>query len=192
MPSEGFASCKEEDISSTILRKLSRQDIATHSLTEVELEIGVVLDSERPRLGLLAELDEDDRSFDVDLDSNELSMSLPSFSSWSIQGDVNSTDIDDVEGCRPGRRKENEKIRRVSFFRRPKTQYSPLLVDSLVGDDDSLISRPLGELVKRSSLSGSEMNESFAVLLSEVDRRAEVVLEHEARRERDDLRELVL
>jgi len=62
----------------------------------------------------------------------------------------------------------------------------------LVGNDDSLISYSLGELMERSSLSGGEMNESFVVLLPEVDRRTKVVLEHEARREGDDLRELVL
>lgn len=93
---------------------------------------------------------------------------------------------------RRGEEEERDQTRAFGSKSRRVSSNSPLLVDSLISNDDSLISCPLGELMKRSSLAGSEMNESLVVFLSEVDRRAEVVLEHEPRGEGDDLRELVL
>lgn len=68
----------------------------------------------------------------------------------------------------------------------------PLLVDALIGDDDAVVAGTLRQSVKRTHLAGQEVDEAVALLLPEVHRRTEVVDEHEARRERDDLREVVL
>lgn len=68
-----------------------------YGLAELKVVRRVVLDPEGPRIGLLRELDEDDRSLDDDLDSDELSVGLATVSSGSVECDVDATDLGDVE-----------------------------------------------------------------------------------------------
>jgi hypothetical protein len=164
------------------------KEMGAHGLAELEVEVGVVLDTEWPTLGLLAERNEDDGTVDVNLDSNELRRLV----AVSSERDVDSTDLGDVH--RSGPDGEGGVMSCKPRGGHGEREGSPALVRALMGDDDSRsrISAPLIESMQGCSLARKKMHKAVRRLLTEVESRAEVVLEHEPRRERDDLCELVL
>lgn len=69
----------------------------TYRLAKLKVKIRVVLNTERPRVGLFTECDEDYGPINVDLDPDKIWCR----SAIAVQSDMNSSDLGDVDRSRP-------------------------------------------------------------------------------------------